>query len=155
MKLTPGGRDNSGDKCPICLFINQNFIIVDDDLRGCRRCGAVFISKSVRESVPFDANLNKPTHEKIAEEVKHAEKVREDEKEVQEDDGGQGGQEESGADLQREAEEGAEAGDPEKTQEITCVCGKTCKNHTGLLAHQRHCGVYMEKEHERSEQLGV
>jgi len=43
------------NKCPNCLFLNQNFIKVSDGMLACYKCGTVFIAKYVRDD--FQLNL--------------------------------------------------------------------------------------------------
>ena len=39
---------DANEKCPRCLTIFVNFMVVDENLLGCLNCGAVFVRKEVR-----------------------------------------------------------------------------------------------------------
>ena len=39
------------EKCPRCLTIFVNFMVVGENLLGCLNCGSVFVKKDVREFV--------------------------------------------------------------------------------------------------------
>lgn len=45
------------EKCPICLNISQNHLILGDTLWGCLRCGCVFVPKFIRDLVDVKALL--------------------------------------------------------------------------------------------------
>ena len=138
MELRHWKQNVEGEKCPVCRMINTNFYVLESGLLGCRSCGCVFISRGVRHNAQKIDVINRPSHEIIEEEV-NAQKVRKDERQVQkEGNERQGGEEESGQDIQLSEKEGPEAGNE---KEIKCErCGMICKSLAGLRAHQRRCG---------------
>ena len=42
---------DDGSKCPKCLFIGRNFLIINETLSACCDCGCVFISKGKRVEI--------------------------------------------------------------------------------------------------------
>jgi uncharacterized C2H2 Zn-finger protein len=44
-------HDLENEKCPRCLTIFVNFMVVGENLLGCLNCGSIFVKKEVREFV--------------------------------------------------------------------------------------------------------
>jgi hypothetical protein len=61
MKIASRFDENyKSEKCPKCLMISQNFLIIDDSgaLFACLRCGCAFVPKFIRDIVDVKALLD-------------------------------------------------------------------------------------------------
>ena len=68
-------HDLDNEKCPRCLTIFVNFMVVGENLLGCLNCGSVFVKKDVREFVRDHQKeileLNKAGHHILVDDIKN------------------------------------------------------------------------------------
>lgn len=101
-------EEYKGERCPKCSEVFSNFIIIDDSLLACYKCGTVFVRKFIRD------------REYIRVKTQLAIQAKEKEKTVKDED----------IVHKRPTIEGTDTW-------LCKVCGKLCKSKLGLASHMR------------------
>ena len=111
------------EKCPNCLNVFQHFADLGDGKFACYSCGAMFLSKPVREynlSIVFEQLGIQAREKEEAKALKKSQVFKN-----------------GYPSLKHGIKDGKDV--PSEGWEWICTCARVCKTKAGLKAHQRSC----------------